>query len=382
MNKKRMAFIDLSNFHDWPMGGMLEYERALLENLTNSFDIDIWGVSVNGEAPTPITINGKTYPINIFTNVVTKGKFKIVPNFWKGLLLATKKKKISKQYDYIYAHTASCLVGIAIIEKGAKLVYHQHGLNFKDDKSLTMLVQRPFYVLAQKVANTVFVVSDDDSVKNYERVMRNKYHVKASYHSVKSPIYLERFDEDRVLSKISNTKKINNFLYTGRLTAYKNAKFLLEVFNLYVKRKNPMAKFIIAGSGTEEEILRKKIRDYSLEDNVTILGAVKHDEIYRLLEKTDVFMTASSGEGVSVSVAEAYAAGVPVLCFKVPGLEKQVIDGVTGKITKNKSVEEFYNSLLYVIENYKELAFNCVNESKNYDSYRISKFIEECIIQD
>ncbi len=381
MNKKKMAFVDLSNFHDWPMGGMLEYELTLLENLTDSFDIDIWGVSVNGKSPTPITINGETYPINTFANVVTKGKFKIIPNFWKGLLLATKKKKIKNRYDYVYAHTASCLVGISMIEKSAKLIYHQHGLNFKKDKSMMALIQRPFYVLAQKSANVVFVVSDDESVKEYAHTMQNKYRVKARYYPVKSPVYLEKFNRSKVLTKIKNTNTINNFLYTGRLTAFKNAKFLLEVFNLYVKRKNSMAKFIIAGSGEEEAILRKKIQDYNLKDNVTILGAVKHDEIYSLLEKAEVFMTASNGEGVSVSVAEAYAAGIPVLCFEVPGLEKQVIDGVTGKITKNRQVEDFYESLLYVSENYKELALNCVNESKNYDSYRISKFIKECIIQ-
>lgn len=381
MNKKRMAFVDLSNFHDWPMGGMLEYELALLENLTDTFDIDIWGVSVNGNSPAPITVNGKTYPINVFANVVTRGKFKLIPNFWKGVLLATKKKKIKDKYDYIYAHTASCLVGISMFEKKARLIYHQHGLNFKKDRSMTALVQRPFYVLAQRAANVVFVVSDDDSVKKYARTMQKQYRVNARYYPVKSPVHLDKFDRNKINLKIKNTNTINNFLYTGRLTSFKNAKFLLEVFNLYVKRKNPTAKFVIAGSGKEEEILRNKIRDYSLEDNVTILGAVKHDEIYSLLEKAEVFMTASNGEGVSVSVAEAYAAGIPVLCFEVPGLEKQVIDGVTGKITKSRRVEDFYESLLYVSENYKELASNCVNESENYDSYRISKFIEKCIIQ-
>lgn len=381
MNKKRMAFVDLSNFHDWPMGGMLEYELALLENLTDTFDIDIWGVSVNGNSPAPITVNGKTYPINVFANVVTRGKFKLIPNFWKGVLLATKKKKIKDKYDYIYAHTASCLVGISMFEKKARLIYHQHGLNFKKDRSMTALVQRPFYVLAQRAANVVFVVSDEDSVNKYARTMQKKYRVNARYYPVKSPVHLDKFDRNKISIKIKNTNTINNFLYTGRLTSFKNAKFLLEVFNLYVKRKNPTAKFVIAGSGKEEEILRNKIRDYSLEDNVTILGAVKHDEIYSLLEKAEVFMTASNGEGVSVSVAEAYAAGIPVLCFEVPGLEKQVIDGVTGKITKSRRVEDFYESLLYVSENYKELASNCVNESENYDSYRISKFIEKCIIQ-
>ena len=27
--KRKMAFVDLTNFKDWPMGGMLEYEFAI-----------------------------------------------------------------------------------------------------------------------------------------------------------------------------------------------------------------------------------------------------------------------------------------------------------------------------------------------------------------
>lgn len=30
MVKKKMAFVDLTNYKDWPMGGMLEYELAIL----------------------------------------------------------------------------------------------------------------------------------------------------------------------------------------------------------------------------------------------------------------------------------------------------------------------------------------------------------------
>ena len=31
--KRKMAFVDLTNFKDWPMGGMLEYELAILPYL-------------------------------------------------------------------------------------------------------------------------------------------------------------------------------------------------------------------------------------------------------------------------------------------------------------------------------------------------------------
>ena len=46
--KRKMAFVDLTNFKDWPMGGMLEYELAILPYLAEYYDLDIWGYSLNG----------------------------------------------------------------------------------------------------------------------------------------------------------------------------------------------------------------------------------------------------------------------------------------------------------------------------------------------
>lgn len=83
--KRKMAFVDLTNFKDWPMGGMLEYELAILPYLAEYYELDIWGYSVNGIAPAPLVLNGKEYPVYICGNCSTNRR--IIPNFWKGLSL-------------------------------------------------------------------------------------------------------------------------------------------------------------------------------------------------------------------------------------------------------------------------------------------------------
>ena len=111
-----------------------------------------------------------------------------------------------------------------------------------------------------------------------------------------------------------------------------------------------------------------------------MLGAVKHDKIYDLLMTSDAFLTASGGEGVSVSVAEAYAAGLPVVCFNVPGLSGQVVDGVTGKIAFSQTEAGFFDAMKYVNDNHTELALNCMEAAKKYDSEKISNLITEKIL--
>lgn len=378
--KKKMAFIDLSNFHNWPMGGMLEYELALLQNLVKVFDIDIWGVSVDGVQPKPVVINGKEYKVNTFANVKTKHK--IIPNYWKGTFTFFKKKVMHNNYNYYYAHTGSCLVGIGLFEKNAKLIYHQHGLNYLKDHSLMQSIQRPFYNKAQEDANLVFVVSDLNSTKQYESVMKQKHRINAKYVSVKSPIKINCFNYKVIKARIekNKNKNIKNFIYTGRLSKFKNAKLLIKVFNKYLKSVDNSATFTIVGSGEEEKTIKGLIDKFKLNKNVRLMGALPHDKIYNLLMSADAFLTASGGEGVSVSVAEAYAAGLPVVCFKVPGLESQVIDKITGKIAKDFTVDEFYDALRYVNEHHTELSKNCIKESKKYDSQLISQIIIKNIL--
>ena len=58
----------------------------------------------------------------------------------------------------------------------------------------------------------------------------------------------------------------------------------------------------IAGSGEELDLLKRMKLELGINNNVNVLGQVPHDEIYDLLKEADVFVTASEGEGCSISV--------------------------------------------------------------------------------
>lgn len=378
MKKKKMAFIDLTNYKDWPMGGMLEYELAILKYLVKEYDVDIWGVSVDNEINKYLLLDENKYPIHIFGKCKTNKK--IIPNYWRGIEILNKKNIFPKDYDIVYAHTGSCLVALnhMIDHKKTKLVYHQHGLNHRSDHSLMSLIQRPGLKIAQKVSNLVFVVSDPESVLTYTKAMNKK--TKAKFVSIGSPINLECFDEELAKQKICNREKqqTKNFLYTGRLSAFKDVKTLISAMGKYVNEINDKAVLKVAGSGEELENLKQMVLNLHLENNIKIMGVLPHDEIYNLLQEADIFVTASNGEGVSVSVLEAYASGLPVVCFKVPGLERQVIDGVTGIFAKEKNVDAFYRAMVMADSNRIKMAFNCLKEAKKYDGKYISnKIIEE-----
>lgn len=374
--KKKMAFVDLNNFKDWPMGGMLEYELAILPHLCEHYDIDIYGYSVDGVKPSTLHINDRDYPVFSCGNCSTSSR--IIPNFWRGMSLLKYKKQFA-DYDVIYAHTGSCMTALGKIvdKKRTKLVYHQHGLNFQTDFQLRSLIQRPFFGSAQRTSDLVFVVSDELSVKKY--VKKNFPNSPTKYVAVGSPVNLAKFDKAKILSKLENRKNelAHNFVYTGRLTAYKNAKLLVQALALYVKNVTNDATLYIAGTGEEFDVIKQMAKDLNIEQNVKLLGFVPHDKVYGLLEQADVFLTASGGEGWSVSVLEANASGLPVICGKVPGLEKQVINDKTGLFVDQFTPEAFYEKMKEMNTKRYELSMRCLDYVTNFDSKVIaSKLIE------
>lgn len=143
--------------------------------------------------------------------------------------------------------------------------------------------------------------------------------------------------------KIENRKDVESkkFLYTGRLSKNKNVKLLVTAFERYVKNGHSDAVLNIAGSGEELDLLKRMKLELGINNNVNVLGQVPHDEIYDLLKEADVFVTASEGEGCSISVLEAYASGLPVICGRMPGLEGQVSNNKTGIFVKDMTAECF-----------------------------------------
>lgn len=374
--KQKMAFIDLSNFTDWPMGGMLEYELAVLKYLVKHYDVDLWGVSVDGIAPHPVEIDGEKYKVNIYSNVHTR--LKVVPNFWKGLGLVFSKKFRKSDYDVVYAHSGSCMTAASVVvnRNKTKLAYHQHGLSYLTNYSLMSLTQKPFYWISQRVSDVVFLVTDKKSASLYSKKMYTKS--KAHFVGIGSPVNLSDFNHDIILNRIAcnDSQKISDFIYVGRISAEKNVIDMIKALKIYIsKSSNTDVKLHIIGDGPDRKNVERAIDKLGLNDTVILHGSVPHGQITTYLECADAFLITSNGEGVSISVLEAFASGLPVVCYSVPGLDSQNINGVTGAIAKNKTCQSFAEGMINVEKNIKQYSLNCLKEVKKYDASVIAKQI-------
>ena len=107
-----------------------------------------------------------------------------------------------------------------------------------------------------------------------------------------------------------------------------------------ILRGNPKIKFIIAGEGSQEEILKKMAKNLGISENINFIGRIKNEELPRYLRIADVYVSTSlSDAGISASTAEAMACGVPVVITDSGENKKWVKDGKEGFIVPVKNPE-------------------------------------------
>ena len=115
----------------------------------------------------------------------------------------------------------------------------------------------------------------------------------------------------------------------GRLDPVKDQAGLVEAFaTLQVKHAG--AVLVIAGDGPCRDSLADLIARRRLQDRVRLLG--ERRDIAEVLAAMDVFVLPSIAEGMSNTVLEAMATGLPVVATRVGGNPEIVDDGVTGRL--------------------------------------------------
>jgi glycosyltransferase involved in cell wall biosynthesis len=117
----------------------------------------------------------------------------------------------------------------------------------------------------------------------------------------------------------------------GRLAAVKDQQALILAL-AHILQESPQQRqtlrCILVGDGPERAALTAAIAQHGLEELVWLAG--DREDIPDLLACMDVFVLPSLGEGISNTVLEAMATGLPVIATRVGGNPELVQDGVTG----------------------------------------------------
>lgn len=141
--------------------------------------------------------------------------------------------------------------------------------------------------------------------------------------------------------------------FVSRLAPEKNLTFLSDAVLAFLE-ENPKAWFLVAGTGPLEDELKSRYQASDVGNRIILLGNLNGSVLHGLYHAMDVFAFASQSETQGLVIAEAMAAGVPVVAVRAPGVEDVVRDGFNGRLLSRENQIEFTHALAWVAALTKE----------------------------
>jgi glycosyltransferase involved in cell wall biosynthesis len=117
-----------------------------------------------------------------------------------------------------------------------------------------------------------------------------------------------------------------------------------------LERAGVRFRFRVFGKGPLEGELHQLVTSLGLDDYVEFCGQVSSDEVARALSSCDLFLCGSrqseegDRDGIPNSLAEAMAAGVPVVATRVAGIPELVEDGISGVLVAPDDPQALYEA--------------------------------------
>lgn len=211
-----------------------------------------------------------------------------------------------------------------------------------------------------KNADKIIAISEatkKDILKFYPEVSEEK--IKVIYHGFSADV----FSEARDLKKEEQLKKDlgiegEYILYSGALQPRKNIEKLISAYDAYKKRSKSAIKLVLAGERAWlTEGIEKKAKESPYSKDIIMPGKLKFRDIGHLFRGARVFVYPSLYEGFGITILEAYAAQIPLICASNSSL-KEIggqgalyfdaldADELSGQIEKILSSEELRKELI------------------------------------
>ena len=151
------------------------------------------------------------------------------------------------------------------------------------------------------------------------------------------------------LPEIYSGERKKEIVAVGRLAKQKNFLLLIKAF-ASVAKKHPDYKLYIYGEGPERDKLEAEVLKLGLQQNVFMPGF--SNNVYNKMIDSTAYVSSSDYEGMSNSMLEALAMGVPTICTDCPigGARTVIENGINGVLTPVGECDPLTSAILKVIE--------------------------------
>lgn len=254
---------------------------------------------------------------------------------------------------------------IKVLERGSTHIDFQNQI-LNEEYSIQNLKIKPIskYIIEKEkkeyeLADFIMVPTDfvkqtfiDKGFKK-EKIIKNPYGVN-----------LKEFGP-RETGKIK--QEVFRIIYTGTISVRKGVLYLLEVFN-DLKFENIELLMI----GNVEKDLIKKLKKYKSNKKIVFKKSVKQSELKKFYHISDVFVTCSIEEGLSMVQLQAMSCGLPVISNINSGGEEIIDNGIDGYILPIRDKLKLKEKIIYLFNNRDlciKMGYNAEKKAANHYSW-------------
>lgn len=294
----------------------------------------------------------------IFTNIKA---YKQIKN-----LMATNK------YEFVHCHSpiGGACGRLAAHWTKTKVIYTAHGFHFyKGAPLINWLLYYPVEQFLARYTDVLITINKED----YQRAQKFKAGKVVYVPGI--GVDIKRFrdvlvDRDKKRNELGVSNEAFVILSVGEINKNKNHEVIIRAI---AKLNKPYICYIICGQGDREIYLKKLAISLGVANKVKFFG-FRNDiaEIYKI---ADVFVFPSFREGLPVSVMEAMASGLPIICSNIRGNTDLIEEGKGGYLIKPNDINGFIKSISLLIQNatLRETIGNYNHEAiRNYDLKKVT----------
>ena len=230
-----------------------------------------------------------------------------------------KKMVEEKQYTLVHCHSpiGSVIARLACRKqrkKGLKLIYTAHGFHFfTGAPKKNWLIFYPIEKIFARYTDILITICSED----YQRARKKKLGKNIVY----SPGVGIDVDKVKKIDKKADKRQMLGIrekdilvLSVGELNQNKNHETIVRA----LKQLNRTdVHYVICGQGDKKEELERMAKQFGMEERLHLLGF--RTDALEWMKVADLFAFPSYREGLPVSLMEAMAAGLPVVCSKIRG---------------------------------------------------------------
>jgi len=186
-----------------------------------------------------------------------------------------------------------------------------------------------------------------------------------------SPDWLKKnYNIDRTNLKI--------LISVGRMGPEKNIIFLLRAFQK-IQLDFPQTILLLVGGGPYLEEYQQLTEKMGIEKKVIFTGNLGREAIVNCYKSADIFVFASLTESQGIVLAEAKAAGLPIVAIKAGGVGNMVKDKEDGYLVE-ENLEIFAEKTVYLLKNellYHQMSKNALKNVIELSSQKSAKKLSE-----